>query len=95
MTETQGRLAGKIALIERGSCTFALKVKNAQLAGAIGAIIQNNQAGLPPMQVEAAAFAWLARACLAQQAGNCPAVTGAAGLRRLGAIHPAHLRARA
>ena len=54
-----------------------------------------DQAGLPPMQVEAAAFAWLARACLAQQAGNCPAVTGAAGLRRLGAIHPAHLRARA
>jgi len=42
-------VAGKIALIERGTCTFVVKVKNAQLAGAVGVIIQNNQAGLPPM----------------------------------------------
>ncbi|MGI9652700.1 T9SS-dependent M36 family metallopeptidase [Chryseobacterium sp. RLHN22] len=40
-----GSLAGKIGLIERGggtNCTFALKVKNAQNAGAIAAIIYNN-----------------------------------------------------
>lgn len=38
-------LAGKIGLIERGgsaNCTFAFKVKNAQNAGAIAAIIYNN-----------------------------------------------------
>ncbi len=46
--------------------------------------------GLPPMQVEAAAFAWLARAYVEQQAGNCATVTGAAGPRRLGAMYPAH-----
>ena len=45
--------------------------------------------GVPPDQVEALAFAWLATACLARQAGNLPAVTGARGPRVLGAIYPA------
>ena len=46
-------------------------------------------AGLPPLQVEAAAFAWLARRMLEHQSGNLPSVTGAAGLRVLGALYPA------
>lgn len=46
-------------------------------------------AGVPPMQVEAAAFAWLARAFVLRQPGNLPAVTGAIGPRVLGALHPA------
>lgn len=44
-----GSLAGKIGLIERGgaaNCTFAVKVKNAQNAGAIAAIIYNNAAAV-------------------------------------------------
>ena len=45
--------------------------------------------GLAPLQVEAAAFAWLAHQCLAGLPGNLPAVTGARGPRILGAIHPA------
>lgn len=45
--------------------------------------------GLPPLQVEAAAFAWLARACLHGEAGNLASVTGARGPRVLGAIYPA------
>lgn len=45
--------------------------------------------GLPPLQVEAAAFAWLALRFLQGQPGNLPEVTGAAGLRRLGALYPA------
>jgi hypothetical protein len=41
---------GKIALVDRGACTFASKVANAQAAGAKGVIIANNQpAGRPPM----------------------------------------------
>jgi len=47
------------------------------------------EAGLPPLQVEAAAFAWLAWAFVQRQPGNLPAVTGAQGLRVLGALHPA------
>ena len=44
---------------------------------------------LPPMQVEAAAFAWLARQTVLRLPGNLPSVTGAAGLRVLGAVYPA------
>jgi anhydro-N-acetylmuramic acid kinase len=46
-------------------------------------------AGLPPQQVEAAAFAWLAKAFCDRQPGNRVEVTGAAGPRVLGALHPA------
>ncbi|MBQ0932347.1 anhydro-N-acetylmuramic acid kinase [Ideonella sp. 4Y16] len=45
--------------------------------------------GLPPMQVEATAFAWLAGAHLMRQPANLPAVTGARGPRVLGALYPA------
>jgi hypothetical protein len=37
---------GKIALIDRGTCAFALKAKNAQNAGAIGVVVANNTTGL-------------------------------------------------
>ncbi|MDT4895857.1 MAG: hypothetical protein QOH25_934 [Acidobacteriota bacterium] len=37
-------VSGKFALIERGTCGFTVKVKNAQDAGALGAIIYNNAA---------------------------------------------------
>ena len=36
-----GSLTGKIGLVERGTCTFTVKVKNAQNAGATAAIIYN------------------------------------------------------
>ena len=45
--------------------------------------------GLPPCEVEACAFAWLARAFVHHQPANLPGVTGAAGLRLLGALYPA------
>ncbi len=45
--------------------------------------------GIPPLQVEAAAFAWLARQHVLGLAGNLPEVTGAKGLRILGGIYPA------
>jgi subtilisin family serine protease len=37
-------LAGKIALIDRGTCTFVSKVKAAQVAGAAGVIVTDNTA---------------------------------------------------
>ena len=36
-------VSGKIALIDRGTCNFTTKVKNAQNAGAIGAVIADNK----------------------------------------------------
>lgn len=42
-------VSGKIALIDRGTCTFTQKVLNAQSAGAIGVIIVDNSgASTPP-----------------------------------------------
>jgi hypothetical protein len=37
-----GAVAGKIAIIDRGTCSFVTKVKNAQNAGAIAVIMANN-----------------------------------------------------
>ncbi|HMO46608.1 MAG TPA: anhydro-N-acetylmuramic acid kinase [Rubrivivax sp.] len=45
--------------------------------------------GVPPEQVEALAFAWLAAAFGVRQPGNLPAATGARGPRVLGALYPA------
>ncbi|NNF02302.1 MAG: hypothetical protein HKN22_06425, partial [Bacteroidia bacterium] len=42
-------LAGKIALIDRGSCTFSLKITNAENAGAIAVIIINQNIGEVPL----------------------------------------------
>ncbi|HTD05792.1 PA domain-containing protein [Undibacterium sp.] len=39
---------GRVALIDRGTCGFAVKAKNAQDAGAIGVVIANNAAGTAP-----------------------------------------------
>jgi hypothetical protein len=41
-------IAGNIALVDRGTCTFVIKVKNAQDAGAIAVLIADNVAGSPP-----------------------------------------------
>lgn len=45
--------------------------------------------GVDPDWMEAIAFAWLAQQTLAGLPGNLPSVTGAAGLRVLGAVYPA------
>ena len=44
-----GFFTGKIALIDRGACTFVIKVKNAEDAGAVGVVIANNVADEGPI----------------------------------------------
>src|SRR5882672_4491375 len=39
---------GKIALVDRGVCSFNIKAANVQAAGAVGVIIVDNVAGTPP-----------------------------------------------
>lgn len=52
--------------------------------------VQSSQArGLPPQQVEAVAFAWLARKTVLRETASLQKVTGARGARVLGAIYPA------
>lgn len=45
--QNPGGLAGKIALIDRGTCHFDLKLQRAEAAGAVGVIMINNVDGLP------------------------------------------------
>ena len=52
-------------------------------------VVSSDAAGIPPLQVEAVAFAWLARQTWLGRTSNLPAVTGARGARVLGAIYPA------
>lgn len=52
-------------------------------------VAETAERGIPVDQVEALAFAWLARAFIEGRPGNLPAVTGARGPRRLGALYPA------
>mgnify|MGYP006094675491 FL=1 len=42
---------------------------------------------IPSQQVEAIAFAWLAKKCIRKQFNNSPTITGSSGPRILGAIH--------
>ncbi len=52
-------------------------------------VVQSGEMGVPPQQVEALAFAWLAQRTVLREPGNLPEATGARGLRVLGAIYPA------
>jgi anhydro-N-acetylmuramic acid kinase len=51
-------------------------------------VIGSEARGLPPLQVEAAAFAWLAFKTMRRETASLPSVTGAKGARVLGAIYP-------
>ncbi|PUE32061.1 anhydro-N-acetylmuramic acid kinase [Limnohabitans sp. Jir61] len=52
-------------------------------------VLSSAERGMPPLQVEAAAFAWLARQTVLSLPGNLPKVTGAQGTRILGGIFKA------
>jgi anhydro-N-acetylmuramic acid kinase len=62
----------------------------ARMSRRLGAPVSStDQMGLPPEQVESAAFAWLAQARVLRQPANLVSATGAQGPRILGAIYPA------
>ncbi|MGN6703255.1 MAG: anhydro-N-acetylmuramic acid kinase [Burkholderiaceae bacterium] len=52
-------------------------------------VLSTEALGVPPSDVEALAFAWLARRFVEGAPGNLPSVTGATGYRVLGALYPA------
>lgn len=77
-------------LIVCGGGALNLELMRRLQANLPGVVVAGSDtAGLPPLQVEAAAFAWLARKALAGETGNLESVTGARGARVLGAIYPA------
>ena len=66
---------------------FLMSRLAAQLPGV--RVMATDERGLPALQVEACAFAWLAQAFVERRPGNLPSVTGAQGPRVLGALYPA------
>jgi minor extracellular serine protease Vpr len=46
-TSVSSAAAGKLAIVNRGFCTFSTKVRNAIAAGAVGVLVVNNVAGDP------------------------------------------------
>jgi subtilisin family serine protease len=63
-----GSLAGRIALILRGDCTFEVKISNAAAAGAVAALIYSNSGSPDPITMSAGA-ASLPAAMLSYQDG--------------------------
>jgi minor extracellular serine protease Vpr len=55
-TSVDPAAATKLALIDRGTCTFSQKVANAKAAGAVGVVIINNVAGDPIAMAKTAGF---------------------------------------
>lgn len=52
-------------------------------------VLSTGELGLPPDQVEACAFAWLARQFVRRESASLASVTGARGARMLGCLYPA------
>ncbi|MER5965145.1 M28 family metallopeptidase [Streptomyces sp. NPDC002057] len=65
-----GTFTGKIALIKRGGCTFAVKQENAAAAGAAAAIIYNNTDGALSGTLGAATAGKIPTGGLTQAEGN-------------------------
>ena len=78
-------MAGKIALIERGTCGFAVKARNAAAAGAVAAIIYNNAANAtvapPAMADDGGPAVTIPAVSLSRPDGL--AILGQLGIRRL------------
>jgi minor extracellular serine protease Vpr len=55
-TSVDPSASGKLAIIDRGTCSFSQKVANAKAAGAVGALIINNVAGDPIAMGRTAGF---------------------------------------
>jgi len=65
-----GAYAGKVALVDRGTCAFEIKAKNAEDAGAIAVIVANNVEAIAGMAEDATVTATVPTIMVALSAGN-------------------------
>lgn len=63
-------VSGNIALVERGTCPFTVKVKNAQDAGAVGVLVANNTVGPPAPMAGVDATITIPSIMISQGTGN-------------------------
>jgi anhydro-N-acetylmuramic acid kinase len=87
--ETQDQPAQAVYVCGGGAYNNVLLQDIAEALGGAVLVESTDKLGVAPNRVEALAFAWLGYRFMRRQAGNLPAVTGAAGLRVLGALYPA------
>ena len=83
----EARVTRELLVCGGGAFNTSLMRRIAALLPSV-TVASTAQRGVPPDQVEAMAFAWLASAFVQGRASNVPAVTGAAGARVLGALYP-------
>lgn len=74
-----GAFTGRIALIKRGGCSFAVKQANAHAAGALGAVVYNNTTGKINGTIGDAALAKIPTGGISQEDGEALAAEAAAG----------------
>ena len=75
-------VAGKIALVDRGTCGFTTKAANVQAAGAIAMVVADNAAGSPPAGMSGVAPAVTIPAVrITQAAGNLVKANLGAGVQ--------------
>jgi anhydro-N-acetylmuramic acid kinase len=86
---SQGQGIGQLLVCGGGAYNAHLMQRLQARGGPMLDVASTLTAGVPPDQVEALAFAWLAQAFIQKQPGNLPAVTGARGPRILGALYRA------
>lgn len=79
----------KLLIVCGGGALNAHLLQRLQVALPSTKVASSQAFGLPPLQVEAAAFAWLARKAVRRETASFKSVTGAQGSRILGAIYPA------
>jgi anhydro-N-acetylmuramic acid kinase len=86
---TTGQTAQAVYVCGGGAYNGVLLKEIADALGGTIPVASTDALGVAPNRVEALAFAWLGYRFMRRQPGNLPAVTGAAGLRVLGALYPA------
>ena len=87
---TDPGVAGKFALIHRGTCAFVTKSANSEASGSVGTIISNNIPGLPPILGGSGAFGFpsvsITQADGADIEGQLPGVNATMNYNSLGVL---------
>lgn len=65
-----GAYAGKVALVDRGTCAFEIKAKNAEDAGAVAVLVANNVEGVQGMAGDPSVEATVPTVLVGLSAGN-------------------------
>lgn len=84
----QTRVAPKTLILCGGGANNSLLCGRIAMLLPTTSVLKSDSLGWPANHLEAAAFAWMASAFNSREPANLPEVTGAKGLRVLGALYP-------